>query len=141
MIPKNDPKIIVPEFKKSPKELLVETTSQTFEAIVALSYAIDVGMIVAFTVGADDDGKALCEVIFPRKADAAEDDPNPSRQMTGNTPISALASAGEVVRRMIELEHSNSANHNDFISAYIERRSLRKSILVTPQSLQELTDG
>jgi hypothetical protein len=127
--------IIIPSFTepRDPKASLVEMTNQTFEATVALSYAIDQGIISAFVVASDDDGKALCEIIFPLKPDSEPDAPNPTRTVYAQTPISALAAAGENIHKMIELEHSNSANHNDFITAYIERRNLRKQIIVAPQ--------
>jgi hypothetical protein len=120
------------EDRQSAKRRLEETTAGTFEDVVALSAAIDSGLIVAFTVGAEDSGKALCEVIFPRKSGQNDDEPNPSRQVEAPTPIGALAKAGEIVRGMIQLEQQKTGKHSAYLDGVTERRNLRKSLIATP---------
>lgn len=117
---------------KSPKQLLAEMEHGLFDAVLALSMAMRAGMLQAFLVGRSDEDEALIELIFPKKADAPEDEPNPTRTFTAATPAAALAMAGEMMSAAMMLEHQNSLNHGDFIKMKQQNAELRKAIIAMP---------
>lgn len=125
------------EFKvpkpKDPKEVLTSMERGVFDAVMALSAAMDKGILTAFLV-APSQGGTMVELILPAKEDAPEDAPNPSKKIEAATPAAVISMAGEIMNQMITLDHQNTAAHSDYISAKQEHRRLRAAspVIISP---------
>lgn len=127
--------VILPDpKKKSAKEVLQEMEHGLFDAVLAITSAMKGGMIQGFLVGLADNGEhqAFIELIFPAKPGAAEDEPNPSRVLTAQTPAGALAMAGEVLGQAMLLENQNALNYGDYIKQKRQNAELRTSMILKP---------
>lgn len=112
-----------------PKKVLLEMEHGVFDAILALSAAIEKGMINGFLVFPSTNGCGV-ELIFPPKPDAPEDAPNPSRKVESASPAGAIAMAGEIMNQMLMLENQNHGNHQDYVATKMRHRDLRTSLII-----------
>lgn len=119
--------------KKDPKEVLTAMERGVFDALMALSAAMDKGILVGFLTFPSANGCGI-ELIFPPKPDANDDEPNPSRKLEAATPIAALSMAGKIMHQHLVLEHQNTMNHGDYIEKVQEHRRLRTSKIIVTKS-------
>ena len=115
-----------------PKRQLQEMERGVFESVLALSAAIDQGVIVAFTCGRNEEGDAICELICHKKPGSPEDEPNPSESFKSQSVIAAMAQAGETISRAMRLQSQKDGRYNDFFDKKDERNKLRKSVIALP---------
>lgn len=120
--------------KRDPKAVLMAMERGVFDAVIALSAAMDKGFIVGFLTFPSANGCGL-ELIFPTKPDAPDDAPNPSRKIEAATPAAVLAMAGEIANQLIVIDYQNGGAHQDYMDMRANHRQVRTSVLAVPKLL------